>query len=86
MLGCPGYERRIGALPRGGEMIERVGLREIDGDAAPSFEECPEAVQPCWIALRGRESMLSQHSGGIGLACVRTAESGSSAKHDQCRK
>ena len=83
MLACPGHERRIGTLPRRGEMIERVGLRDVDGNTAPSFEEHPETVQTRGIALRGREPMLSQHSGGIGLAPVRTAERGNHAKHRQ---
>jgi len=86
MLGCPGHERRIGALPRRCEMIKRVGLREVDRNTAPSFEERPKAVQSCRIALRGREPMLSQHRGGIGLARVGIAEHADSAKHRQCKK
>ena len=86
MLGCSRHERRIGTLPRRGEMIERVGLREIDRNTAPSFEERPEAVEPCRIALRGREPMLPQHRGGIGLACVRIAERANAAKHRHYKK
>src|SRR5262245_34094870 len=68
MLACPRNQRGARALPRRGQMIERVGLRKVYRHATASLEQASETVQSRGIALRGSDSILLELGRGTSRA------------------